>query len=123
MSKSPKSTYRKGREAEEMAVAWLESKGWTILDRNYSFMRAEVDVVAYDQKCIVFVEVRSLADTKFGYPEETIGREKEKQIYKAAEAWMYERKMEGSPARFDVVSIVQKENEAPSIQHFENAFQ
>ncbi|HET6527955.1 MAG TPA: hypothetical protein VFG39_04320 [Balneolaceae bacterium] len=43
-------------------------------------------------------------------------------IYKAAEAWIYERKMDGSPVRFDVISIIQKGNEAPDIKHFENAF-
>jgi len=117
-----KNTREKGSEAEKLAVAYLESKGWMILDQNYFFERAEVDIVAYDQQCIVFVEVKSRSDTYFGQPEDFVDSVKEKNIYKAAEAWMYERKMEGAIARFDVIAIVQEDNKAPDIRHFEDAF-
>ncbi len=117
-----KSTRERGEEAEKIAAAWLEAKGWIILDQNYFFMRSEVDIVAYDNECIVFVEVKSRSDIRFGHPEEFVDQAKIKNIYKAAEAWMYERKMEGSPARFDVISIIQKGNEAPDIRHFRDAF-
>lgn len=116
------STRDKGRAAEEFAAAWLESKGWIILDQNYAFQRAEVDIVAYDQTRIVFVEVKSRSYTRFGRPEEAVDRKKEKQITKAAEAWLYERRMEGSPVRFDVISIVLADQSAPEITHFEDAF-
>lgn len=117
-----KSTRDKGREAEELAVAYLEAKGWRVLDRNYAFQRAEVDIVAYDMSYIVFIEVKSRAYTHFGRPEEAVNSLKEKQIYKAAQAWLYERKMEGSPVRFDVVAIVQESGKSPDISHFEDAF-
>lgn len=115
-------TKEQGDTGEEMAVAYLEAKGWMILDRNYSFQRAEVDIVAYDQTCIVFVEVKYRTSTRYGRPEEQIDQQKISQIYKGAEAWMYERKMEGSPTRFDVISIVQEGRSAPDIEHFEDAF-
>ena len=119
---SEKSARSRGQEAEELAAAYLESKGWTVLDRNYFFQRAEVDIVAFDQTCIIFVEVKSRTDTDFGHPEDYVDEEKIKNIYKAAEAWIYERRMDGVPARFDVISLVQKGNEAPDIKHFEDAF-
>jgi|SRR5699024_2993195 len=119
---SKKTTRDKGREGEELAVAYLESKGYTILERNYFFEHAEVDIVAYEGTCIVFVEVKKRRNTVFGEPAEAITEEKEALIYKAAEAWLYERKMDGSPVRFDVIAIVQQKNEAPDIQHFEHAF-
>lgn len=116
------SNREKGSEAEALAAAYLESKGWVVLDQNYAFQRAEVDIVAYNQTCIVFVEVKSRSGIYFGRPEEAVNRQKIKQIYKASEAWLYERKMEGSPIRFDVIAIVQQGNEAPEITHFEDAF-
>lgn len=119
---SSKSTREKGREGEDLAAAYLESKGYTILEKNYFFQRAEVDIVAYDEKAIVFVEVKMRENTDFGEPAEYVTEKKKKQIYKATEAWLYERKMDGSPVRFDVVAIVKPENEAPDIQHFEHAF-
>lgn len=119
---SNKSTREKGREGEAIAAAYLESKDYTILEQNYFFERAEVDIVAYDQTAIVFVEVKMRKNTTFGEPAEFVTEKKQKLIYKAAEAWLYERKMDGSPVRFDVVAIVQNKNEAPDIQHFKHAF-
>lgn len=117
-----KSTRQIGEEGEELAAAYLESKGYTVVDRNYFFEHAEVDIVAFDESCIVFVEVKKRAGTAFGKPEEFITSEKIDNLYKAAEAWIYERKMDTAPARFDVIAIVQKDSEAPEIKHFENAF-
>lgn len=121
---SNKSNREKGKEGEQIAAAYLETKGYTILEFNYFFERAEVDLVAYDteQEYIVFIEVKKRGSTKFGEPAEAITEQKKQNIYKAAEAWLYERKMDGSPVRFDVISIVQKANEAPDIKHFEHAF-
>lgn len=120
---SKKTTREIGDEGEELAAAYLESKGYTILERNYHFERAEVDIVAYDNgSCIVFAEVKMRSSNTFGEPEEFVDDEKIQNVYKAAEAWIYERKMDGAPVRFDIVSILQKENEAPDIKHFENAF-
>lgn len=111
-----------GNEGEEIAAAYLESKDWLILDRNYFFQKAEVDIVAYDHTQIIFVEVKLRSGTYFGRPEEYVTPQKEKRIKQAAEAWVYERKMETALIRFDIVAIVQKENEAPDITHFEDAF-
>lgn len=119
---SDKTTREIGREGEEIACAYLESKGYTILEQNYFFERAEVDIVAYDETAIVFVEVKKRKNTAFGEPAEYVTDKKQQLVYKAAEAWLYERKMDGSPVRFDVVAIVQHKNEAPDIQHFEHAF-
>lgn len=119
---SAKTTRQIGNEGEELAVSYLETKGYTILDRNYYFERAEVDIVAYDETCIVFVEVKKRATADYGKPEEFITESKIENLYKAAEAWIYERKMDTAPARFDVIAITQQENEAPDIKHFENAF-
>lgn len=110
-----------GSRGEDLAAAYLESKGWTILDRNYFFQRAEVDIVAYDGARIVFAEVKYRSGTDRGHPEESISKKKIAHIYKAAEAWIYERKMDGSPVRLDVISIVQKSGQAPDIRHYENA--
>jgi putative endonuclease len=119
---SAKTTRQIGNEGEELAVSYLETKGYTILDRNYYFERAEVDIVAYDETCIVFVEVKKRATADYGKPEEFITESKIENLYKAAEAWIYERKMDTAPARFDVIAITQQKNEAPDIKHFENAF-
>ena len=111
-----------GDRGEDIAAAYLEMKDWLIIDRNYTFEKAEVDIVATDRNYIIFVEVKTRSGTFFGRPEEFVTPAKEANIKKAAEAWIYERKMETAVVRFDIISIVQSANEAPDITHFEDAF-
>lgn len=111
-----------GRYGEDLASAYLESKDWLIFDRNYAFEKAEVDIVATDRNYIVFVEVKFRSGTYYGQPEDYVTPQKEENIKKAAEAWIYERRMETAVVRFDIISIVQKANHAPQITHFEDAF-
>ena len=111
-----------GDRGEKLAAMFLQNKGYTILEQNYRFERAEVDIIAYRDHEIVFVEVKLRTSLKYGYPEDAVTEGKKQQIFKAAEAWLYERKMDGSPARFDVISILSKSPTEHKIKHFENAF-
>lgn len=111
-----------GNRGEDLAAAYLEKNGWIIIDRNYYFEKAEVDIVATDTKWIVFVEVKTRSGTFFGQPEEYVTPAKEANIKKAAEAWVYERKMETAIVRFDIISIVEQPGQQPVITHFEDAF-
>lgn len=115
-------THNIGNRGEDLAMAYLESKDWLVFDRNYRFEKAEVDIVATDRNYIVFVEVKFRSNIFFGAPEEHVTPQKEANIKKAAEAWIYERKMDTAVVRFDIISIVQKGNESPQITHFEDAF-
>jgi len=111
-----------GKRGEDVAVTFLESKDIQILERNYHFMKAEIDIVAYNGRQIIFAEVKTRTSTKFGEPEEAVSEKKKKNMYAAAEAWLYERKMDGAPVRFDIISVVIREGEEPRIRHFEAAF-
>jgi len=122
MSNSKKNNRDIGNQGEEIAVSYLESKDYTILERNYFFERAEVDIVAYKGTEIIFVEVKTRSGLGYGNPEDAVTKAKQKSIFKASEAWLYERKMEGAPVRFDVISILKNGSAAPDIKHFENAF-
>ncbi|MDG5766839.1 YraN family protein [Balneolales bacterium ANBcel1] len=111
-----------GKAGEDRAVAFLESRNMTILDRNYRFMRAEVDIVAATDREIVFVEVKTRRSRTFGEPEESVDKKKKQQLFKVAEAWMHERRMEGAPVRFDVVTIMNPGRKGEEINHIEGAF-
>lgn len=111
-----------GRDGEQAACDYLEDRGWTILERNYRFERSEVDIVAYDQACIVFIEVKTRTSTRFGYPDDSVDARKQRNVQKASMAWLYERKMEKSPIRFDVVGVVLEPELPPVIEHIRNAF-
>lgn len=111
-----------GDRGEDLAVLYLENKGYTILERNYRFEHAEVDIVAYHDLEIIFIEVKTRKNSDFGEPEEYVDDAKIARICKASEAWLYERNMVGSPARYDVISIISRKPTEHRIKHFENAF-
>ena len=116
-----------GRRGEDLAVAFLEEKGYRVLDRNYRFGREEVDVVAFeptpadDGGMIVFVEVKARSGDGFGAPEAAVDEAKQRAIKRVAEAYLHERRLIPSPTRFDVVAVRLGAGE-PRIEHFENAF-
>ncbi|MCH8556688.1 MAG: YraN family protein [Balneolia bacterium] len=112
-----------GRKGEDLAVEWLEKNDIRILERNYHFEKSEVDIIAYNGKQIIFIEVKTRTDNNFAEPEDAVTEAKKQSLYKVAGAWLYERKMEGSPVRFDIISIVLKPgSDEPVIKHFEGAF-
>ena len=123
------STKKIGDRGEAIAAAYLEEEGYTILERNYRYEHAEVDLVCFKPAVkykaggeLVFAEVKTRTGLGFGRPEEAVTEAKQRNLIHAAEAYLYERKLEGAPCRFDVISIVLQPGQKPQIEHFENAF-
>ena len=117
-----------GRQGEEIAAAFLEDRGYRVLDTNYRFERNEIDIVCLSPAEdggpgaeIVFVEVKTRSGERFGSPEDAVNTDKQQRIVEAARAYLYERRLEGAPCRFDVISIFMRPS-APEIRHFEDAF-
>ncbi len=114
------STQATGKSGEDVATAFLEAEGYTVLERNYHFEKAEVDIVAYDNKRFIFVEVKTRTNTSFEESEERLSTEQFKRVMKAGQAWLYERKMEGAPVRFDLITV-QLKGHNPIVNHYKNA--
>jgi putative endonuclease len=110
-----------GKNGEDLAVIFLEEKGYKILDRNYRSGRAEIDIIVKKDIFLVFVEVKSLTNTKFGNPEISVTPNKVKLVTKAADNYVFQNNWL-QQIRFDIVSIIFKPNEEPEITHFEDAF-
>jgi putative endonuclease len=117
-----------GDRGEQIAADFLEAKGYRILERNYRFNREEVDLVCFqpyeryeEGGELVFVEVKTRRGTSFGYPEEAVTPEKQRAIFRVAEAFLHEYRLEGSLVRYDVVGVTFS-GEQPLVEHFENAF-
>jgi putative endonuclease len=115
-----------GNRGEALAAAFLEESGYRILDRNYRFERAEIDLVCLDPGAdggeIVFVEVKARSGLGFGRPEDSVTQGKQRHIAHAARAYLYERRLEGARCRFDVVSVLLFDVQRPRIEHFKHAF-
>lgn len=111
-----------GKQGEDLAVAWLESKGFTIFDRNYNFEKAEIDIVAFVPNELHFIEVKTRSDTSVIKPEEALTPEKQRLMAHAADFYLYERQMVTVPAVFDVMAVGLDDPDNPEIKFFEDAF-
>ncbi len=114
-------TTQRGRLAEDLACAYITKLGYKIRERNWRFRRAEIDIIAADQKWLVFLEVKSRSSTQFGTPETAVTHKKESLLSDAATAYMLANDYTGE-FRFDIVSVLFQLDERPDIQHFQDAF-
>lgn len=114
-------TMKRGRLAEELACAYISKLGYAIREKNWRFRRAEIDIIAADQKWLVFLEVKSRSSIQYGAPETAITLKKESLISDAASAYMLENGYNGE-FRFDIISVLFQLDERPAIQHFKDAF-
>jgi putative endonuclease len=111
-----------GVEGERIAEGYLKKKGFTLLERNYRCPVGELDLIALDRRVIVFVEVKTRSDDRFGVPLESVHRRKQQKMIKAALFFLAQRRFQDRETRFDVVGIT-FEDRKPKVEHIQNAFE
>jgi putative endonuclease len=119
------STRAAGDAGERLAELYLKRLGYRILETNYRFEHAEIDLIcehhAGTAPQLVFVEVKTRYSRRYGRPEDAVGETKRRHLYKAAEGYMLERRICNIPARIDVIAIIFERGLA-SIHHIRDAF-
>lgn len=95
-----------GKHFESMAAEWLDARGVRILERNYQCRAGEIDLIAVDGECLVFVEVRSRSNPRFSSAAASVDRRKQLRIIHTAQFFLQrQRKWAKMPCRFDVIAI------------------
>lgn len=113
---------RLGRAGERLAVEWLQSRGLRILECNRLIGPGELDIVARDGDCLVFVEVKTRHGDDGGGAAAAVGESKRRSLYRSAQVYVSCNALDGLPMRFDVIAVTWPENEEPRIEHFRDAF-
>lgn len=106
-----------GRQGEAQAKAYLEKKGYTILDMNFSTKIGELDLIARHGDLLVIVEVKRRRKTVHGYPREAVTPHKQRQIIRLTQWYIQKNQLHHMQVRFDVIEIL-----GEHIEHIENAF-
>jgi len=109
-----------GKRGEELAASFLEEKGYHLLERNWRFSYAEVDIIAKDDDILVFVEVKTRSSDYFGKPEEFVSAKKERLLTDAASVYM-EQINHTWEIRFDIISVIIQAS-GSKVSHIEDAF-
>ena len=111
---------RKGEEAEQAALHYLEQQGLRLIARNYRCPRGEIDLIMMDGNQLAFIEVRYRKSSRFGSAAESVTLAKQQRIASAAAHYLVSRK-ENRSCRFDVVAMAGDHKNG--IEWIQNAFQ
>ena len=113
-----------GRQAEELAAAFLEEAGLRVVARNWRRPDGELDIVADDGGTCVFVEVRSRTGEEHGHPLEAITARKRARVVRAARLYLDAETPAADGFRFDVVGVTfWDDGRKPDVIHIPNAFE
>jgi len=113
----------KGKFGEDCAAKFLEAKGYSIVARNFRIRSAEIDIIAQLDNLIIFVEVKTRSNIRYGLPSEAVDFRKQKKIIKAAGVFLQDENFCNCACRFDVVEIYLNGERVEEVNHIENAFE
>lgn len=110
-----------GKSGEELAVAWFKEKGYEILHRNWRHSHYELDIVARKDKMLHFIEVKTLNNSSFGNPEDSVTKKKFKNLQRAADEFLF-LNPGNKWIQYDILSITIHRNKDPEYFLLEDVF-
>jgi putative endonuclease len=113
-----------GGRGEQIALQYLIKKGYRLLASNYAAKCGEIDLIVYNEKFIVFVEVKMRRGMEYGHPLEMVTPSKQKKLRKTAEHFLLKNPRTTLQPRLDVIAIDAPGGgfEGVEITHIEDAF-
>ena len=109
-----------GKLGEELSVNFLQKNGYEILETNWIFQKAEIDIIAKKENFLVIVEVKTRSSIDFGSPQDFVKPSKIQLLVKAANEYIIINDID-LDIRFDIIAI-SKEGKKFKIEHLEDAF-
>ena len=113
-----------GRRGEDAAAKYLRRLGYVIVARGHKGAIGEIDLVAVDQRIVVFVEVKTRTSHDAGHPADAVDDAKQRRLTRLALSYLKRHDLLEHAARFDVVAVTWPAGKGkPTIEHFINAFE
>lgn len=109
-----------GKLGEELAAEYLQKNGYAILETNWVFQKAEIDILAQKNNTLAVVEVKTRSSIEFGLPQDFVKPKKIQLLVKAVQAYVTENDLD-LDVRFDIIAISKKGQEFV-IEHLTDAF-
>jgi len=109
-----------GEKGEELAVEFLQKKGYKILERNWRFKKAEVDIISQKNDVLAVIEVKTRSSNYFGNPQDFVNPKKIQLLVEAINEYVTSKDLD-IEVRFDIIAIL-KNKKTFDIEHLEDAF-
>ena len=94
-----------GRLGERLALQKIKRLGYKCIEKNYRCSLGEIDLIAKDGDCLVFIEIKTRKGRSIGYAKEAVTQRKIRQISKVALAYMKSNNCCDTKSRFDVIAV------------------
>lgn len=112
-----------GRRGEEAAARFLERRGMEILERNWTCLAGEADLIAKeDDEVLHFVEVKTRSNIEKGFPSEAVTQQKRERYERIALDYLAQCEVSEVSVMFDIISIVATGNNRAFLRYHRNAF-
>jgi putative endonuclease len=109
-----------GKFGEQLAVDFLQKNGYEILETNWTFQKAEIDIIAQKERTLAVIEVKTRSSIAFGLPQDFVKPKKIQLLVKGVNEFIVSNDLDVD-VRFDIIAIY-KEDNTYKIEHFEDAF-
>ena len=109
-----------GKKGEQLAIDYLIKKGYKILEKNWRFQKAEIDIIAQKDENLAVVEVKTRSSIDFGNPQDFVNPKKIKLLVVAIDEYVISNDLDVN-VRFDIIAIV-NENKNFTLEHLEDDF-
>ena len=109
-----------GKHGEKLAVNYLQENGYEILETNWVFQKAEVDIIARKENILAIIEVKTRSTLDFGLPQDFVKPKKIQLLVKAVNEFVISRVLD-LEVRFDIIAV-HREGKKFNIEHLEDAF-
>ncbi len=113
-----------GRAGEVLACQYLRSLGYVILETGYRSRFGEIDIVARQDRTLIFVEVKARRESEGDPPEAAVTSGKQRRLGRLAQQYLKWKRLGDVRCRFDVVAItLDAEDRVKTIRHLPAAFE
>lgn len=109
-----------GKKGEELSVEFLQKNGYDILETNYVFQKAEIDIIALKENILAIVEVKTRSSLDFGLPQDFVKPKKIQLLVKAVNEYVISNNLDVE-VRFDIIAV-HRDGKKFNIEHLEDAF-
>ena len=109
-----------GKKGEDLAVSYLQKKGYMIVARNFRHQKTEVDIIARKEDVLAIIEVKTRSTPDFGNPQDFVKGKQIQNLVKAVDFFVNDHELDVE-VRFDIIAII-KNQSGTTIEHLENAF-
>ena len=109
-----------GKAGEAFATQYLMDNGFEILEKNYTFQKAEIDIIAQKGATLAVIEVKTRSSLEYGLPQDFVKPKKIQLLVKAINHYIEKENLDVN-VRFDIIAISKTGNQF-SLEHLEDAF-